>query len=161
MMDIWIVAFIIATFAVFGICFAIPQVGGSKKSEPIPKVPMGNQSPPGEEEELVVHDDDIFFDEPSELDRYVPPSVKGVRIAFRQFSRELDTLLNEVEDTSSTGTYHRMKYEELSSFHNTTLKNYSRELSKGEMQEVSQKLERIEYLLEQKGSYRSFDAFSS
>lgn len=160
-MDIWLVAFLIAACAVFVICFAIPQLGGHKKSASIPKVSMDHQPDTSPEEELVVHDDIFFDEEPFESDRYVPPSVKGVRIAYRQFTRELDTLLNEVEDTSSVGAYHRMKYEELSSFFNSTLKGYSREISREEMSNVSQKLERIEYLLDKKGALGRYDAYSS
>ncbi|MHC1597997.1 MAG: hypothetical protein ACXQS3_05645 [Candidatus Methanofastidiosia archaeon] len=155
-MDPWIIAFVVLIVVVFLISFKIPQLAmrpptRKRPSEQENTLAANTASKTYSPDELVVHDDvkknefddDIFFD----IDNYTPPSVKGLRIALKQFSNELDTFLREIDTSPQIMSYHRNKYIELHDFFVSTTNAHKKIISEEELNDISDKLEKARQII--------------
>ncbi|MHC1605715.1 MAG: hypothetical protein ACXQTP_07090 [Candidatus Methanofastidiosia archaeon] len=148
-MDIWIAAFILSTIVIFLICYLIPQRGTSSRSKggaggtALNSIPKKNNFL---SEEYITEEkpdwDETPEDEEAVYNDYVSPRVKGLRIAWKQFTNELDTFLGELEHAPRISDYHKNKYLELNKFLISTLADYKGIVSNEKIDGAREKLAR-------------------
>jgi len=78
---------------------------------------------------------------------YESPSVKGFKIAWKQFSSELDTFVSDVSGASCITGYHKQKYDELSSFFSSAQSTYPDIINDVELVAVREKLAKAKQML--------------
>jgi len=152
-MDQWVIIFIVLSVVVFLVSFFIPQMAtrGGKKSARKKTVAIPRTEIPFDEfkeEEIVKHDDIWELDSGSAMSVEDDLSIKGLRIAWKQFNSEMDALLRDIGASGSLMPYHENKYNELRTFYYSTLEMHTNVLSEQDQTTIKEKLAKAKQLIE-------------
>ena len=78
---------------------------------------------------------------------YESPSVRGFKIAWKQFIAELDTFMSDLSSSSEITGYHIRKYDELNAFFSSSQSNNSDIVVSADVESVRNKLEKAKQKL--------------